>query len=81
MQKETLNKLRRYIDLAATQATASFTSPLVYHQEGGREQLWQEFIEAASSQCNPSHSWEVLLSDETMRVCTRCGQVQENYNE
>ena len=44
MQKETLDKLRRYIDLAA--ARASVTSPPGFRRDGGREQLWQEFVKA-----------------------------------
>ena len=46
MQKETLNRLRRYIDLASNQAAASFTAPLVFRRDAGRDQLWQEFVKA-----------------------------------
>jgi len=46
MQKETLDKLRRYIDLAANQAAATFAAPLSFRREAGRDQLWQEFVEA-----------------------------------
>ena len=44
MKKETLDRLRRYIDLAAAQASVS--SPTGWRRDGGRDQLWQEFVEA-----------------------------------
>ena len=55
MQKETLDKLRRYIDLTAAQAQASFVSPVVFRQDAGREQLWQEFV----VECE--QAWQELL--------------------
>ena len=60
MQQATLDKLRRYIDLAAAQA--SVTSPPGFRWDGGREQLWQEFARAAEAEV-----WEVeQLSDEAI---------------
>lgn len=50
MKKKTLDKLRRYIDLASNQAAASFTAPLVFRQDAGRDQLWQEFVEAVQGE-------------------------------
>ena len=46
MKKETLDKLRRYIDLAA--APAALDSPLVSWAKryDDRERAWQEFIDA-----------------------------------
>ena len=49
MQKKTLDKLRRYIDLAAAQASVASTFPPGW-RHGGRGQLWQEFIEAAEAE-------------------------------
>ena len=49
MQKETLNKLRQYIDLAASHSSLSTTFPMGRwpEHEAGREQAWQKFVEAA----------------------------------
>ena len=48
MQKETLDKLRRYIDLAATHSSLSTTFPMGRwpEHEVERERAWQEFVEA-----------------------------------
>ena len=48
MQKETLDKLRRYIDMAATHSSLSVTFPMGRwpEHEVERARAWQKFVEA-----------------------------------
>ena len=59
MKKETLNKLRRYIDL-----TARLSLPTGNALPALREKVWKEFVEAAEAE-----AWAVEeLSDEAITL-------------
>jgi len=48
MKKETLDKLRQYVDLAASQASVHIPHNWYNPSHGAaREQAWREFVEAA----------------------------------
>ena len=60
MQKETLDKLRRYIDLTATCFWPALEEEL--------EEAWQEFVEADLAEERELREWLDMVQDDRAEV-------------